>query len=75
MKYPYVVAYEKYMGAKSYYIQNQVAKATEDKAPEDAYRYDDRIKRWLTVSLDMPEGTMKIILTNYVLNMKAPATS
>lgn len=47
--YPYIRAWQKFMGAKPYYINQQVALAQKEHAPADAiYRHTEG--RWQTMS-------------------------
>jgi hypothetical protein len=47
--YPYIRAWGRFTGSRSYYIEEQVDKARETKAPQNAIYYDANRKRWHTV--------------------------
>lgn len=62
--YPYIVAWGQSLGSFGYYIEMQVSKAIEDKAPEDAIYFDEHLG-WHTVS-GSPRKGLKEELDRYI---------
>lgn len=64
VKYPYVMAYAKWMQSKPHYIEDLLRKAEEEGAPLDAYRRDDYSTdeegkaNWLKLA-DMPNKALQ----------------
>lgn len=61
-KYPYIVAYGRFMQSMDYYIVGQCAEAEDDGAPDDAYYKDSH--GWRTVE-EAPKH-LKTQLEKYV---------
>lgn len=68
--YPYIRAYEQYMGAKSYYVAEQVDRAREANASPDVYRYDSQKGVWVSIH-DMPNKTMQTHVFALAQDIKA----
>ena len=58
MDYKYVRAWNIMMGSFDYYINSEVEKAKQDKAPDDAI-YKNHLDKWVTVSEIKNEETKR----------------
>lgn len=63
MKYKYIVAWGQYMGSYRHYIDDQVALARQDNAPENAI-YKDRDGGWQTV-----DNMRNLELRKYIIDL------
>lgn len=57
--YPYIRAFEKYMGARQYYIDDRIQRAIDTNAPSDAYNEEYEVDSRTGESI--PSGKWKVI--------------
>ena len=60
MDYIYIRAWGKMTGSFGYYIERQVNRAIDDKAPENAVYYSSYEKRWITLDECNPNTQKRV---------------
>ena len=67
MDYIYIRAWHRMTGSFAYYIEDQVDKAREDKAPQTAIYFDRYANRWVTLEecVERTQERVKFYIKNY----------